>query len=788
MIRHSLLIIYRNFKRFRSSFFINLIGLSTGLACVLFIYLWVRDEQQVDQFFRNDDRLYQVLQNFEHDKGVETMSPTPGLLAKTLADEFPEVEFSTASIPSFFNSSKGVLTFGDNRFQVKGHYGSNDFFRVFSYPLLYGNASEVLKSKESIVISDVLAVKLFHSTDNAVGKTLNWHGSESDRPYYITGVFQSPPANASDQFDFVMSYDLFTEQHPYIKEWGNSDPDTYVLLREGTSVDQFNAKIRGLLKFKNSHATSTLFAQPYADRYLHGNYKNGLPSGGRIQYVKLFSIIALFILAIACVNFMNLSTAKASRRIKEVGVKKAMGAARHTLVFQYLGESMLMSFLSLTAGLLIVDLLLPSFNLLTGKNLTLNAEAPLILSMVGIALFTGFVSGSYPALYLSGFNPVTVLKGKLPTRMGELIARKGLVLFQFTISILLVAGVWVVYQQMRFIQSADLGYQRDHIVYFDTEKVSDGLLNELKTIPGVINAARFYHDLMGGHGGTKDIQWEGKSVDDPTYFSNLEVGYDLIETMEMKILDGKPFSEKYGSSHQIIFNEAAIKSMGLKDPVGKNIKIWGEEKRIVGVVKDFHFESMYEKVGPCFLFLIPMVPDTPSRIMVRLQGGSEAETLKQLSVFYRKYNPGLVFEYHFLDEDYQQLYASEQRVATLSHYFAVMAILISCLGLFGLAAFTAERRWKEIGIRKVLGSSEWGIIYLLSSDFTRIVLLSSCIALPVSYLLLHQWLSSFAYKIPLQWWYFAGSGVVALFMAWITVSAQAFKAARVNPATCLKED
>jgi len=788
MFTHNLLLIFRNFKRFKSTFFINLVGLSTGLACMLFIYLWVRDEQNVDQFFQHDERLFQVMQNFAHDKGVETMSPTPGLLAKTLADELPEVDYATASIPAFYNSSKGVLAHGDIRFQAKGHYGSKDFFHVFSYPLIRGSADEALTSKEAIVISDVLAMKLFNSYDNVVGKTLQWSGIGFNGPCYITGIFQSPPANATDQFDFLMSYELFTEQHPYINEWGNSDPDTYVLLKEGTSVAQFNAKIKGLLKSKNKNAVSTLFAQRYSDRYLHGSYENGIPSGGRIAYVKLFSIIALFILAIACVNFMNLSTAKASRRIKEVGIKKAMGAARYTLIFQYLGESMFMSFLSLAVGILMVDLLLPSFNLITGKQLTLNFDATLILSMIGIALFTGLVSGSYPSLYLSRFNPASVLKGKLQSGMGEVWARKGLVVFQFAISITLVVCVWVVYRQMTYIQATDLGYQRDHVVYFDTEKVSDGLMSELKNIPGVANAARFYHDLMGGHGGTGDIEWEGKNSDNKTHFSNLEVGYDLVETMDMKMAEGKPFSEAFGSFHQIIFNEAAIKSMGLKDPVGKNIKIWGEEKRIVGVVKDFHFESLYEKVGPCFLFLIPMVPDTPSRIMVRIKGGSEAETLKALEAFHHKHNPGLVFDYHFLDEDYQRLYASDQRVAKLSQYFAAMAIMISCLGLFGLAAFTAERRLKEIGIRKVLGSSEWGIIYLLSSDFTKIVLAAAFIALPVSYLMTSRWLDGFAYKIPLQWWYFIGSALIALFIAWFTVGTQAFKAARVNPTKCLKEE
>jgi putative ABC transport system permease protein len=788
MMKHSLLLIYRNFQRFKSTFFINLIGLSTGLACVLFIYLWVRDEQNVDQFLPNEDRLYQVMQNFPHDKGVETMPPTPGPLAKTLEDEFPEVEYATASIPNFFNSSKGVLANGDIRFNTKGHYVSKDFFNVFGYELIRGSAHDVLIARENIIISDVLAKKLFGGYDNVVGKTLQWSGIGFNGMRYVTGIFQSPPANATDRFDFVMSYDLFLAERDYLNNWENSDPSTYVLLKKGTSIDQFNAKIKKLPALKKADLKSELFAQPYSERYLYGNYENGKPSGGRIRYVQLFSIIALFILAIGCINFMNLSTAKASRRIKEVGIKKAMGAARHTLIMQYLGESMLMSFLSLMISVLMVDLLLPQFNIITGKQLTLHFDIAMIIALICITLFTGFVSGSYPSLYLSRFNPAAVLKNKIATGVGEVWARKGLVVFQFAISILLVVAVWVVYQQMKYIQSTDLGYQRDHIVYFDTEKVSDGLMAELKNIPGVINAARFYHDLTGGHGGTGDVEWEGKTSDNKTHFSNLEVGYDLVETMGMKMAEGNPFSEDFGSYHQIIFNEAAIKSMGLKDPVGKNIKLWGEEKRIVGVVKDFHFESLYEKVGPAFLFLIPMVPDTPSRLMVRIKNGAETETIKALEVFYRRHNPGLVFDYHFLDEDYQRMYASEQRVAQLSQYFATIAILISCLGLFGLAAFTAERRLKEIGIRKVLGSSEWGIIYLLSFDFTKIVLMASCIALPVSYLITSRWLDNFAYRIPLRWWYFIGSGIIALVIAWITVGSQAFKASRVNPTKCLKEE
>ncbi len=788
MLRHTLLIIYRNFRRFKNTFFINLIGLSSGLACVLLIYLWVNDEQRIDHFNENDGRLFQVMQNFQKDGEIETMDATPYPLAKALVDELPEVEYAANAIPSYYNSSKGLIVSGNQRLKVKGQYVSKDYLKIFSYELINGEAENVLTAKEGLVISKDLAIKLFKSPDEAMGKQIEWQGIASNGIYFVSGVFESPPPSATVQFDVLFNFDVFLAAHEDLNNWGNSDPFTYVLLKPGTSAEVFNSKIKDFIKPRQRNSGASLFAQRYSDRYLNGRYENGVASGGRIEYVKLFSVIAFFILVIACINFMNLSTAKASRRIKEVGIKKAMGAARITLISQYIGESLLISFLSLAVGILIVDLLLPQFNLLTGKQLVLEFDLQLILVLMSIALITGIFSGSYPALYLSGFSPSAVLKGKLQTAFGELLARKGLVIFQFTVSIILIVCVWVVYEQMHFVRSKNLGYERDHVIYFDTEKVSDGFMSELKSIPGVLNAARFYHDLTGGHGGTGDIQWPGKNPDDKTDFSNLEVGHDFTETMNMKMAGGSSFSDKISWENQIIFNEAAIEAMGLKDPVGQTITIWGMKRQIVGVVKNFHFESLYEEVKPCFLFLIPMVPDTPSKIMVKIQRGSEQATLEQLDVFFRKHNPGIAFDYQFLDDDYERLYASEQRVGVLSRYFAVMAVLISCLGLFSLAAFTAERRLKEIGIRKVLGSSEMGIVYLLSGDFTKIVLAAILIALPVSYFITQQWLDSFAFKIPLQWWYFIGAGAIALVIAWLTVSSQAIRAARVNPTKCLKED
>ena len=750
MLHHNLLLIYRNFKRFKSTFFINLIGLSTGLACVLLIYLWISDELNVDRFNKKEEQLFQVLQNVGKEDGTETIEATSGLLAKALADEMPEVEYAASVIPNFFNSSRGIVSVRDNRIKVRGQYASKDYFNIFSYRLIKGDPDQVLATKEGIVISKDLALKLFKSTDEAMGKSLEWHGPSASGSYFVSGIFESPPLNATIQFDFVLNFDVWVKDHDYILQWGNSDPFTYVLLKDGASPEQFNEKVKGFVqsKFKNGGA---LLAQRYSDRYLHGHYENGAPSGGRIEYVKLFSVIAFFILMIACINFMNLSTAKASRKVKEIGIKKAMGAGRKSLIIQYIGESLLMSFLSLAVSVLLVDLLLPQFNLITGKHLRLNFDLTSVITLLAITLVTGIISGSYPALYLSGFSPSLVLKGKIKTALGEVMARKGLVVFQFSISIILIICVWVVFEQMQFIQSKNLGYERHHVVYFDTEKISDAFMTDLKATPGVVNAGRFYHDLMGGHGGTGDIQWPGKSPDNKVDFSNLEVGQELIETMGMEMAEGNPFSEKVSWEDQIIFNEAAIAKMGLKDPVGQTITIWGMKRKIVGVVKNFNFESMYEKVEPCFLFLVPMVVDMPSKVMVRIKQGSEKETIERLNAFYRHHNAGLAFDYKFLDDDYQRLYASEQRVGVLSRYFAMMAVIISCLGLFSLAAFTAERRLKEIGIRKVLGSSEFGIVYLLSGDFTKIVLIAILIAVPSSYLITNQWLDNFAFKISLQW-------------------------------------
>lgn len=792
MFRHNLLLIYRNFKRFKNTFFINLVGLSTGLACVLLIYLWVKDEVMIDKFHEKDSQLFRVMVNNPRSEGIETSPSTQAILADALKEEMPEIEYAVACLGG---SVEITLTAGDRHILKNGVLAQKDFFKIFSYDLVQGDKNQVLADKKSIVISEETAIALFNTTENIIGKIIQWQFPYGKDEVYVSGIFKNIAANSSRQFDFALSFEVYKDLvGKESLHWGNFGGDTFVVLKKGTNLQGVNTKILDFVKRRSKEATVTLFLAPYSEYYLYGNYENGKQAGGRIEYVRLFSIIGIFILIIACINFMNLSTAKASRRIKEVGIKKAIGASRKTLIFQYFGESMLMTFLSLLLAILMVDLLLPQFNAITGKHLHLMFNVNLILSLTGIILVTGIIAGSYPALYLSAFNPSTVLKGRFIGQSGtvaELVARKGLIVFQFTLSVIFIVSVLVIYKQIEFVQTTYLGYDKENIIHFKPEsnvgKNLETFLTEVKKVPGVVNASSIARSIVGAQSSTVGyFNWEGKDPDAIIPLEIVNSNYDLIETLGIEMKEGRSFSREFtADTSSVIFNEAAIEVMGLKDPIGKIFNLWGKDLKIVGVAKNFHFESLHEKVKPLFFRL---VPGEAERIMVKLSAGKVRETLEKLEEFYKVFNPGFAFDYKFLDQEYQAQYNAEKRVATLSKYFAGLAVLISCLGLFGLASFTAERRQKEIGIRKVLGSSVFGIVYLLSTEFTKIVFIAILIALPASYFLTKHWLDNFAFKIALEWWYFIGAGAIALFIAWLTVGTQAIKAARVNPAKCLKDE
>lgn len=786
MLKHYLLIIYRNIIRSKDYFAINVVGLTTGLACTLLIYLWVRDELAMDKFHEKDERLFQVMEHQQYADHIMTTTSTPGILAENLRIDFPEVEFATTAtwIQDY------TLSVKDHNVKARGYHVGEDYFQLFSLNLLEGDAASVLKDKSGIVISRDLAVRLFGTDSNLVGKTVEF---QHEKLFQVSGVFEGTPPNSSYQFDFVISFEIFKDENEWVNYWGNNGPSTFVTLIEGTSPQEFEKKIAGYIQQKNADTKNiTLFLQKYSDRYLYGAYDNGKPAGGRIEYVWMFSVVAAFILVIACINFMNLSTARASRKAKEVGIKKSIGAQRRSLVIQFLSESMITTVISVLLSIGLVWLLLPQLNLVFDKRITLDLTNPQLLAAIAIVVVvTGLFAGSYPALYLSGFQPAAVLKGVAKGSIGEIWARKGLVVFQFLLSVVFIVSVLVVYKQIEFVQTKNLGYNKDQLIRFVMEgklgELRETFLKEVRNIPGVVNASAIGHHLTGRNSNTIGLDWPGKNPEDRILFENVPVDYQLLETLGVELTEGRFFDENIPTdTGRIIFNEAAIRVMGLENPIGTHVNLWGEyDLEIVGVVKDFHFQSLHTNVNPLFFWLSP---GNTWVFMVRLEAGREKETLEKLEALYKEFNPGFSFDFRFQDEQYARMYQSEQRVATLSGYFAGIAIIISCLGLFGLAAFTAERRLKEIGIRKALGSSSANIVLLLSGDFTKMVLVSIALGLPLSFYIVDYWLEQFAFRIELNVWYFVAAGGVAMLIAWLTVASQALRASSVNPVECLRNE
>lgn len=788
MFKSNFKIAWRHLIKDRLFTLLNLTGLSTGLAAVLLIFLWIKDERSMDRFHANDSRLYQVLGNIKLANGTFTQDYTPIPLAAALLKDIPEVEHSTAVLPSW--GGAGVISAGGKHIKGQQVFIDSNFFTVFSFKMITGDSRIMFSNKQAIMLSGEMAVKLFGSIQNSIGKTVQWQ-DENNR-YVVSGVFEKPPVNSTLKFDLLFNLQLRIDQDPESTlNWYNSNPGTYIVVKKGTDINQLSKKIYGFEQTKASNAPLTLSLAKFSDRYLYNKYENGVQAGGRIEYVRLFSLIAMFILAIACINFMNLSTARAARRSKEIGIKKVAGAGKLTLVLQYLGESMLMVFLSVLLALAIVLLLLPEFNSITGKSLSIQWNAGFISSLTGITLTTGFIAGSYPAFYLSGFRPVTVLKGKLPASFAELWIRKGLVVFQFTLSVIFIIAVLTIYKQMKLVQTINLGYNKDNIISFRKEgelnKSYEPFITDLKNIRGVMNAASFGGDMTGSMSGrTEKVSWQGRKAGDTAYCMALDVDYGLMEMLDIKMAAGRTFSRQIGSdSLSMIVNKAAVAAMDMKDPVGKTVTIWGHTYHIIGVTENFHFESLYEKVKPC---LIRCLPERGYNIFVKINHVKQKETLEAIQKLYRAYNPVYPFSFTFLDEAYQAMYVSEQRVALLSRFFAGLTIIISCLGLFGLAAFTAEKRKKEIGIRKVIGASVGNVVVMLSKDFLRLVLLSVLVAFPLSWWAMNQWLDNFAYRVHMNAVVFITAGFSIIAITLLTISIQSIKAALANPVGALRSE
>jgi putative ABC transport system permease protein len=775
----------RNLLRHKVFSLINISGLALGMTCSLLILLWVKDELSFNRFHKNLDQLYRVMEE-QHYPGGEDLftSSTPGPLASALKEELPEVKESV----KFTWEMEQLLTHGEKVFKEKGLYAEPGFFTMFTFPFLQGQPEKALSQPHSIVISEKVAQKYFGSAGAAFNQTLKVNNQDN---YKITGVVQDVPKNSSLQFEFVMPFADFESQQdfPWLKDWGNNAPKTYVQLQPDTDVEALNKKIRGFHKKHKEDSHIDLFLQPVKDMYLLSDFRPGKEVSGRIVNVRLFSVVALFVLVIACINFMNLSTARSVRRAKEVGVRKVVGAPRSAIIGQFMGESILIALLACLVAVNLTQLLLPSFNALTEKAITIHYSDPeFIFSVLGIALFTGVLSGSYPALFMSSFQPIAVLKGALRLSSREAAFRKGLVVFQFFLSAVFIISTLVVYRQIHFIKNKNIGLDRENVIYVplegDLEKSYNVFKAELKRAPGIREVTAASQNPISVGSSTGGINWEGKDPAADILFTMLETDYDFLKTMNIKLKDGRDFSPSFTDTASFLINEEALRLMQLKNPIGQKLS-GNRTGQIIGVVEDFQTNSMHTGMQPV---LISLGENMRSCILVKAEAGKAKEAIASIGQLFKKHNPAYPFDYDFLDDDFNSMYKSETIIGKLATYFSGIAIFISCLGLFGLALFMAEQRTKEIGIRKVLGASVAGIVSMLSKDFVRLVLLANLIALPFGWYLMNNWLENYAFRTEMSWWIFAIAFIATICIALLTVSFHAVRTAIANPVTSLRSE
>ena len=777
---------FRAFRRQKAYSFINVFGLAVGLGCSLLIVLWIQDEVSYDRFHEEGDQLYRVKRNYFSDDQIYTWDAIPKPLAQVLEDDYPEI---TDAVLITWQETI-LLTSGDQAFREDGHHAGPAFFEIFSFPLLQGNPATALTDPHAIAISESLARKLFGPDwhDTALGQTIRM---ENRLDLTVSGIFEDVPATSTLQFEFVIPIEEFIERNDWVEHWGNSGLRLFVRLEEGADPDLVTAKIENIIKENHESADALLFLQPYTDAHLYSDFEDGQLVGGRIEYVRMFGVVALFILLIASINFMNLSTARSARRAREIGVRKAVGATQRTLVGQFIGESVLTALVALVLGLIMMLLALPAFNELTGKSIAINFLDPMTWgTLLGLALLTGLLAGSYPAFYLSSFNVIGVLRGAVVRRPGAVGVRKGLVVFQFALSTLLIIGTLTVYTQIDYIRSKNLGMDRDNLLYTNLEggvaEQYEAFKQELLQKPGIAGVTTSSQNPLSVGSSTSDPDWGGKDPESEVLFHIINAHYDFIETMKMEMADGRTFSKDFATdSVNYVINEASARAMGMDNPVGERLEFWGQEGEIIGVVKDFHMNSFYEPIEPT---IIRLDADNTWMLFVRTEAGKTQEALAGLEALHATFNPDYPFTYRFLDENYERTYRSEIVIGQLANYFAILAVFIACLGLFGLASYTAEQRAKEIGIRKVLGASVPNLVTLLSREFIMLVLVAFVLAIPLAYYLMNQWLSNFAYRVEISWWIFLMAGLTALGIAWLTVSYQSIRAALANPVKALRTE
>ncbi len=806
MLRNYLKIAWRHMTRQKGHAAINIFGLSLGITCCLLIFLWVQDERAVDNFHANGKNLY-VAYN-----AVSSNGKTEGSYNTFVGFDYAanhrtflmeDVAHAVPGISHVVLYAKGYelpwghpesFEVGEKVMRLSGSRATPDFFKVFSFPLLEGTPETALRDIHGIAISRRMAEDFFGSPEKAIGRIMRY---ENRTNFTVSGVFENVPAQSSLQFDFLLPWEA---QNTRLLEYSSNNFDTYVQLADKAYPASVTA---GIAQFaqprlpKEKGVDNRIGLQRFGDRYLHDTFVNGSPTTGRIVYVRLFSGIAIFILLIACINFMNLATARSMTRAKEVGLRKVVGSTRGPLIAQFLSEALVFAAFALFLSLFLLFLLLPVFNAFTQKQIALPLRQPLFwVSSFGLVLATGLVAGSYPALYLSSLQPIRILKGTIRFSQGAIWFRKSLTVFQFTLSIILIVATLVITRQVSYVQTARLGYDRENLIYVRIEgdliKERNYLLFKqlASTMPGIAMVDRCTEALhqMDFVVSDTSIKWEGRGPNEEVGVKPASVGYDFVRIMHMEIVKGRDFSRQIAtdSADAFLINEEAARKMGLNDPIGKWVSAWKKKGHIIGVLRDFHTASLHEPILPVLLDVKEY--EDFGMILARTKPGQTREAVASLERVYKQVNPAYAFSYQFVDEEYKKMYTSELIISKLTVSFASLAIFISCLGLLGLVMLAAQQRTKEIGIRKVLGASLQQIIALFSRDVLALILVAFLIAAPLAWYAMDRWLGDFAYRTPLSWWVFvlagAGVGMVAL----LTVGYQAIRAALANPVKSLRTE
>jgi len=795
MLRNYLKIAIRNLTKNSVYSFINIVGLSIGITCSILILLWVADELTFDTYFSKYDAIYQVKQNSKVDSGISTRPFIPLPLFEILQQQDSRIKNAAITI-----NQTALLTVGDRKINKNGLDVSESFLEIFDFQMIYGNLETALTNPRSIVLTQSTAKALF-GTDDALGKMVQVK-IENDEELTVTGIIADPPSNISFRVDFLLPFTYFEATSVWIQHaknnWNNNAFFTYVELQPRVDKADVDNTIRDLIKKNHPEGSEREIFLHGMNRWrLHNNFENGKESGGLITYVQLFSGIAIFILIIACINFMNLATARSEHRAREVGIRKSVGSNRKQLILQFLGESIMISAIAFIFSIVLVELILPLYNTFINKHLTINYASPILWSLgIGLVLITGLLAGSYPAFYLSSFKPIKVLKGKLVAGKNASLPRQVMVTVQFGFSILLIIGTIVIYKQIQYLKGRELGYDRENLMMIwstsDIEKNFTPLKQELVNTGAAISVCKSNSPITNIFASSPVDSWPGMLPGQRVEVTNIATEYDYTKTMGILMLQGRDFSENFKSdTAAIILNKTAIETLNLTEPIGQTIQMWGSQWNIIGVMDDVLMGSGSTQISPLVMTMDPTWSTTITVRLPKLQEGESnnlAVSLKKIEDIFRKYNPDYPFEYRFADEEFEKKFTSMNMISDLAASFTVLAIFITCLGLFGMAAFSAEQRTKEIGIRKVMGASVASLMILLTKDFTRLVIIAFVIATPIAWYATTDFLKQYPIRIEVPLWVFPLSGLVALVLTILIVSTQAMRAARANPSQSLRSE